>query len=193
MFRKKDYILHQRGVMCEEECNKFINFFEKNKDYHHKRLEGEGGKYVKDTEIFMEFSNRDVFAHIIGNTLSLGIEEYRKEYSFIDSGEYWGVENRYKIQRYKPDEGYFALHCENAGVPEFLKRILAWTIYLNDVKDGGYTEFPVQNRRIQPRRGDVVIFPAYFTHPHRGITSKTQTKYILTGWYIFETDLSKSA
>ena len=186
MFRKKDYILHQRGVMCEEECNKFINFFEKNKDYHHKRLEGEGGKYVKDTEIFMEFSNRDVFAHIVGNTLSLGIEEYKKQYFFVDAGvNTWITDNVFKIQKYNPNEGYFALHCENAGVPEFLKRILAWTIYLNDVKDGGYTEFPVQNRRIQPRRGDVVIFPAYFTHPHRGITSKTEPKYILTGWYSY--------
>jgi hypothetical protein len=59
-------------------------------------------------------------------------------------------------------------------------------IYLNDVTDGGETEFPTQNIKFQPRAGDILIWPAYFTHPHHGITSRTQTKYILTGWYIFE-------
>ena len=66
------------------------------------------------------------------------------------------------------------------------KRILAWMIYLNDVTDGGHTAFPTQNKKFQPRRGDVLIWPAYFTHPHRGIVSKTQTKYIITGWYNFK-------
>ena len=66
------------------------------------------------------------------------------------------------------------------------KRILAWMIYLNDVTDGGHTAFPTQNKKFQPRRGDVLSWPAYFTHPHRGIVSKTQTKYIITGWYNFK-------
>ena len=58
-------------------------------------------------------------------------------------------------------------------------------IYLNDVTEGGYTEFPTQNKLLQPRSGDMIIWPAYWTHPHRGIASKTQTKYIMTGWYSF--------
>ena len=93
------------------------------------------------------------------------------------------------MQRYYPGEGYFVLHCENGGPhpdKEMTKRMLAWMIYLNDVKDGGYTEFPTQNKKFQPRRGDVLIWPAYFTHPHRGITSKSQTKYIATGWFGFK-------
>ena len=59
-------------------------------------------------------------------------------------------------------------------------------IYLNDVTDGGYTEFPNQGKRFQPRAGDLLIWPAFFTHPHRGIASKTQTKYIVTGWYDYQ-------
>ena len=57
-------------------------------------------------------------------------------------------------------------------------------IYLNDVTEGGYTEFPSQNKLFQPRTGDILIWPAFWTHPHRGITSKTQTKYIITGWHV---------
>jgi len=58
-------------------------------------------------------------------------------------------------------------------------------IYLNDVMDGGHTEFPNQNKKFQPRIGDILIWPAYFTHSHRGITSLTQTKYIMTGWFTY--------
>ena len=66
-----------------------------------------------------------------------------------------------------------------------LHRVLAWMIYLNDVTDGGETEFPTQGKRFQPRAGDVLIWPAYWTHPHRGIVSESQTKYIVTGWFDF--------
>ena len=59
-------------------------------------------------------------------------------------------------------------------------------IYLNDVTDGGHTEFLNQKKKYQPRTGDVLIWPAYFTHTHRGITSKSQTKYIATGWFNFK-------
>ena len=31
--------------------------------------------------------------------------------------------------------------------------------------------------------GRCVIWPAFFTHTHRGIVSKTETKYIATGWF----------
>ena len=55
-------------------------------------------------------------------------------------------------------------------------------VYLNDVHDGGYTAFPTQKKKFQPRVGDALIWPAFWTHPHHGITSKTQTKYIATGW-----------
>ena len=58
-------------------------------------------------------------------------------------------------------------------------------IYLNDVTDGGQTYFPQQRRKIKPRVGDLYVWPAYFTHPHKGLISKTQTKYIATGWCHF--------
>ena len=58
-------------------------------------------------------------------------------------------------------------------------------IYLNDIDDGGETEFLYQKRRIKPQKGTVVIFPAGMTHVHKGnLVMGEQTKYIVTGWYI---------
>jgi hypothetical protein len=57
-------------------------------------------------------------------------------------------------------------------------------VYLNDIKQGGETEFLNQAMRVQPEAGKVVIFPAYFTHVHRGNpVLSAQDKYILTGWF----------
>ena len=55
-------------------------------------------------------------------------------------------------------------------------------LYLNDVKDGG-TYFPFQNITTQAVKGDLILWPADFTHPHRGVISDTQEKYICTGWF----------
>jgi hypothetical protein len=57
--------------------------------------------------------------------------------------------------------------------------------YLNDVTDDGETEFYYQQVKFQPKKGLTVIWPADWTHTHRGIASMTQDKYIVTGWYNF--------
>ena len=112
--------------------------------------------------------------------LPLAIEKYKEKYSVINKIYPFDIDFSYKVQRYHPTEAYYELHCENDS--PFSHRVLAWMVYLNDVTDEGYTEFPSQGKKFQPRTGDLLIWPAFFTHPHRGIASKTQTKYIVTGW-----------
>jgi hypothetical protein len=60
-------------------------------------------------------------------------------------------------------------------------RALTFIWYLNDVTDDGYTEF-IDGTRIQPETGKLLIFPATWTYLHRGVSPKTETKYICTGW-----------
>ena len=192
IFNKKDHILHKKGFISQKDCDFFINWFEERTDLH-ERGTVDGNLYEtpdekQDTEIYLNTSKN--FSLICSNCLNYGIEEYKKKYPFINQVRTFNIHSAYKMQRYLPGEGYFTLHCENDG-PDFTGEssemlILAWMIYLNDVTDGGYTEFPSQNTKFQPRRGDLLIWPAYFTHPHHGIVSKTQVKYILTGWYIFK-------
>ena len=55
--------------------------------------------------------------------------------------------------------------------------------YLNNVDDGGETQFLYQEKEIQPKKGLTVLWPTDFTHTHRGVTSPTQTKIIATGWF----------
>ena len=55
-------------------------------------------------------------------------------------------------------------------------------IYLNDVEDGGETEFLYQRKRVKPVRNRAVIWPGSYTHLHRGNPPLSGTKYVLTGW-----------
>jgi|TARA_Y100001973_G_C5146658_1_gene305764 hypothetical protein len=92
-------------------------------------------------------------------------------------------------QRYEKGQGgYPYWHSEVfPQVPhnEPLHRILLFMFYLNDVEEGGSTDFYYQNKSIQPKAGRMVIAPAYFTHTHRGQVPLSDHKYILTSWMLF--------
>jgi len=86
-----------------------------------------------------------------------------------------------KIQKIRPGQGYHAWHCE-AGARDVAHRISAWTVYLNDNFEAGETEFLYQQYRYKPKQGDVIIFPASYTHAHRGNPPIGGDKYIISGW-----------
>ena len=56
-------------------------------------------------------------------------------------------------------------------------------IYLNDVEEGGETEFLYQKMRIKPTKNTCLLWPGSFTHLHRGLPPLSGSKFILTGWY----------
>ena len=57
--------------------------------------------------------------------------------------------------------------------------------FLNDINDGGETEWFYQKIKVKPEKGLTLIWPTDWTYTHRGLVSKTETKYIITGWYDF--------
>ena len=109
---------------------------------------------------------------------SLALNLYFDRYPILKNGRYF--HNNCKFQRTRPGEGYHQWHYENSG--EFSHRKLVTMLYLNTVQEGGETEFLYLHRRIQPRQGRLLIFPAAFTHTHRGNPPLTGDKYILTSW-----------
>jgi hypothetical protein len=55
--------------------------------------------------------------------------------------------------------------------------------YLNTVTDEGETEFYHQKIKIRPEKGLTLIWGSDWTFLHRGIPSKSQEKFIITGWF----------
>lgn len=93
------------------------------------------------------------------------------------------------LQKYRAGQGgYFHWHSEIYPQDERcepLHRVLLFMFYLNDVSEGGETEFYYQQRTIAPKRGRMVIAPAGFTHTHRGNMPVANDKYIATSWVLF--------
>jgi hypothetical protein len=52
--------------------------------------------------------------------------------------------------------------------------------YLNDVEEGGSTEFTEFELEIQPKVGSLLIFPPFWMFPHKGNLLKTGKKYLLS-------------
>lgn len=89
-----------------------------------------------------------------------------------------------KIQKTNPQEGYHVWHCEHDGESS-RDRVLSWILYLNTIDDGGETEFLYQSLRVKPKQGTFILFPASFTHTHRGNPPLKESKYVATGWVEF--------
>ena len=89
--------------------------------------------------------------------------------------------NSFKIQKSVEGGGFYTWHWEHDAYNS-PNRFLVWMLYLNDVTKGGKTEFR-NGLTIQPKKGTLVLWPAYFTHMHRAAPDLKETKYIMTGWY----------
>ena len=130
--------------------------------------------------IQIPISNIAVFSNTFWNSC---YPLYEKEfYSLKTSGRHGSY--YFKMQKTNLREGYHVWHYESGDI-ECCRRLLTWTLYLNDVEEGGETEFLYQSIRIKPKQGTLVIWPAAFTHTHRGNPPLSNPKYIVTGWTEF--------
>ncbi len=94
--------------------------------------------------------------------------------------------NAQKYDKGKGNYGYW--HSEIYPQPKGnhpLHRVMLFLIYLNDVEEGGETDFYYQKRSIKPKAGSIVIAPCGFTHTHRGNVPISDDKYVLTSWMLF--------
>ena len=64
------------------------------------------------------------------------------------------------------------------------ERVLVFMTYLNTLKGSGETEFLHYGVKFEPTEGRTIIWPAEWTHAHKGLPVK-ETKYIITGWIGF--------
>lgn len=175
-------------VLSKDECKNIVNFFEN--DFENKFDGQSADKFARD-----KMERHDYFksyhANDVSNFIALKINEVLDKCIKLYAEEFWIVKQikatslEIKLQKTPPRGGYHVWHCEQDNKKDE-SRVLVWTVYLNDVPIGeGETEFLWQGLRVQPKAGTVCIFPASFTHTHRGNPVYSCDKYIATGWYTF--------
>ena len=193
-FDKKDCMSGR--YIPEYVCDGVVEFFKESK-----KIKGRTSKYNKknnlweadinsddkiSTDANVDFSENDPRLVIYRHYLQQCLELYVEEYPELKRQPSFNVSKGYNIQYYKPGEGYKTWHCERANLST-TDRLLVFMTYLNDVPDGG-TEFIYQDIKVKAEKGLTLIWPADWTHTHRGQISYTQDKYIVTGWYCYFLD-----
>lgn len=185
-----------KGCFSKDFCNKVIDVFERLTDlgYGFNRQSGNANKLDKDDLAVNNnvlFDKSYEFNHIPGELHKEFNEtfwarcyaNYAEKFSVLTSSGTHAIYTN-KIQKTNIGQGYHIWHYEsddksNSG------RLLTYVLYLNDVEEGGETEFLYYPKRIKPEAGTLVLFPAAFTHTHRGNPPISNSKYIITGWVEF--------
>lgn len=86
----------------------------------------------------------------------------------------------FKIQKYDiKDSGMYKFHIDGL-IQDGTERKITFIWYLNDVYDGGETEF--YNTKIHPTVGKLLLFPSTWTYPHSSRPVISNNKYIVVGW-----------
>jgi prolyl 4-hydroxylase len=107
-------------------------------------------------------------------------------YEYANLVERFSVVENPNFQHYNPPTGgYKQWHAEVNGKNN-ANRHLVFMTYLNDVEEGGGTEFFYQNKTIKAEKGLTLIWAAHWTHTHRGIVAPNEDKYIITGWFSYD-------
>ena len=112
------------------------------------------------------------------------IDELRESYdkSFPEIENLLPLNIQYvRLKRWSPDHYYSVWHSEHTEIEKY--RVLSFLIYLSD--NDCSTEFR-RHRNVRTKAGRGIMFPAYFTHTHRGsICKKGLDRYIVSGYYSF--------
>jgi len=182
------------NAFSKEYCERTIKYFDNMQanGFTENRMQAEGmSKTKKDDDAYFGHNEESVNLQLSGNMFGefnetfwkIYKEKYAPNFAVLEES---GKHNNYafKLQKTSVGGGYHLWHYE-ASNRENCHRLLTWMLYLNDVEEGGETEFLYQHLRVKPKQGTLVIWPAAFTHTHRGNPPLSNEKYIITGWTEF--------
>ena len=188
---KSNFIYENNFALSPELCQDIITLFESSPDKYEGMTLGGSQKNIKDTtDLVISKSKKwtDIY-ECLENELKHNIEIYKsliqekcayQTYKII--GGKFEI-TPFMIQRYIQNEGKYTYH--NDFMIDYSKktyRVLTYLFYLNDVTEGGETEFFGGEVNIVPMCGKLILFPSSWTFPHCGKMPISSNKYIITGW-----------
>ncbi len=181
------FIYEIPGALPGDVCREMIRRFEANIDQQYAGRIGQAGleeasiKKTTDLRVSGREDWKDIDANLV-QSLSKHFSVIARAFPFFTANRFKDL--GYNIQRYREGE-YYHWHVDG-GPGEFSQRQLVALWYLNDVPEpGGETEFPLHEVQVRPEEGKLVLFPPFWTHPHRAAPVNQGVKYIATTWICF--------
>ena len=205
-----EYIYTNKNSILPELCDELICMYNEQTTNKYEGITAGGlNKNIKDTKDYVIEKNDPKWSRIhsfLEKELYRNLQKYTKkinnienhegylntgqkstiaEYKMFDGQRF--ILKNYMMQRYEKNVGKYIYHHDfQVDYDAKQHRAITYLWYLNDVDEGGETEF-WGNYKIKPRKGTLILFPASWTFPHCGKMPISNDKYIITGWvYINE-------
>lgn len=172
--RPSNQIFILNNILSEDVCEDISSYIDANvkveeKSFNHETNVTAYGKVV---------SARDKHCNVIKSTLKNIAEHMYKKYA-VETSCNSSITLR-KIY------GATKMHVDgpfNSGGEAGIQRMMAVIICLNDDYEGGELLFPCQNFKVKLKQGQAILFPPFWTHPHRTNDLKNNTfRYTITTW-----------
>ena len=187
---KQPHFIGSWDIKNENICKEIINFFEDNKKLQKKGSSTNGinddTKKTTDIGINPDDLKSDRFKCFKDyiDTLHKCFIDYQDQWPFLKKMLQDVDIGSFNVQKYSKGDHFSQIHTERSTL-ENSNRLFAWMTYLNDVDDGGTTNFTHYDMKIKPKIGKTLIWPAEWTHAHSGEILNNGVKYIITGWMNF--------
>jgi len=179
---KDDYFIKiYENALTTELCDEIMEKFDKSDIYDGVTAGGITPAIKKTKDFHLSHGKLEDWKHIddaLYKSLTTHLQYYYNEtklrpmQTFEDTG--------FQIQRYIKNDGFYVMHDDSSRESDKY-RVLTFLWYLNDVTEGGETNF--YNRiMVKPKKGQLVFFPATWNYEHMGCMPISNNKYIVTGW-----------
>lgn len=180
------YIRLYQGDLDAEICSQLIASFQSQAHLH--QANGRGHRAGLEDSVWTELNLTrtadEKLLKIFRRKFDLALAQYNRDVPLTIP-----VPNSPKtadliLKRYRAGSGEsFQVHFDS--VHEVANRYLVFLWYLNDVAEGGETIFPDLGLTVTARRGQLLMFPPYWTFQHAGLPPISGDKYILSTYLLF--------
>ena len=191
--QQETYIEEYPNAFSQEYCDKVIARFEQMAKVNQVDGSGKSLRHNADSRVVydwaphynMIYHDPDLVTEFYETVNKIYFDQYVKKYGILKEGVAKHTPKGMSVQKNGPKEGYHVWHVESESL-ESSSRVSVYMLYLNTIKEVGTTEFLYQGIKTTPVAGKLVIFPALWTHPHRGNPIYDGYKYIITGWFTYD-------
>ena len=181
-----DYIRVYDDALSPDFCTRLIDGFEQTT-----ALQMRNGKGVREGLELSAWTELDVgrladkaFMGFFLDQLERSLDRYNRDIGLGIAVPLRPRTDRLILKRYRPggDES-FQPHFDSIDAVSGRYMVFLW--YLNDVAQGGETEFCDLGIKIAPRAGRLLMFPPYWMFQHAGRPPLSGDKYILSTYLMF--------
>ena len=184
----KDLIYEMHNALDPKTCEDIIQKFR----HDDRKAPGitTSGEMMPELKKSMDLaiSDLDEWEHVdrtIFQSLAENLEKYAKQTTEITGQPLWSSniqDSGYNVKRYRTDD-YYNWHVDCQTYQNGWTRTVACIWYLNAVEEGGETEFAF-GHKVTPDQGKLILFPATWNFPHRGLSPIKGNKYIITSFVL---------